>query len=49
VTVSATMGKGSDFELTLPTSAGARPAMAAVGADYEATLIADTEEESIRR
>jgi signal transduction histidine kinase len=49
VTVSSTMGKGSDFELTLPSPAGARPAMAAVGADYEATLIADTEEESIRR
>jgi signal transduction histidine kinase len=49
VTVSSTVGKGSDFELTLPAPAGARPAMAPAGPDYEATLIADTEEESIRR
>jgi signal transduction histidine kinase len=48
VTVSSTMGKGSEFELTLPTSAGAPPMMAAARTDYEATpQIA--EEESIRR
>ncbi len=49
VTVSSTVGKGSTFELTLPTSSETRPAMAAAGTGYEATLIADTEEESIRR
>ena len=48
VTVSSTLGNGSEFELTLPTSAGTRPALAA-GADHEAPLIADTEEESISR
>ena len=47
VTVSSTAGKGSEFELTLPTSAGTLPTVAA-GMDYEATpQIA--EEESIRR
>jgi len=38
VTVSSTAGAGSEFELTLPTSAGARPAIP----------VADSEEESIR-
>jgi len=50
VTVSAKMGNGSEFELTLPSPTGTRPATAsAAGTDHEATLIADTEEESIRR
>jgi signal transduction histidine kinase len=49
VTVSSTVGNGSAFELTLPAPAGARLALAA-GAEHEATpLIADPEEESIRR
>ena len=56
VTVSSVAGQGSEFELTLPTSAGTRPAVAAGvtaagvadGVDDEATLIADVEEESIR-
>jgi signal transduction histidine kinase len=48
VTVSSTVGKGSEFELTLPAPTGTRPALVA-GIDYEAPLIADTEEESIRR
>jgi signal transduction histidine kinase len=48
VTVSSTVGVGSEFELTLPTSAGAPPALAAARTDYEATpQIA--EEESSRR
>ena len=50
VTVSAAMGRGSEFELTLPTPSGSRPTLAAAETDYEATpLIADTEEESIRQ
>jgi signal transduction histidine kinase len=50
VTVSSATGKGSEFELTLPTSAGTRPTIAAAGVDYEATpQLADTEEESVRR
>ena len=48
VTVSSTVGQGSAFELTLPTPVDARLALAA-GETGEATLIADTEEESIRR
>jgi signal transduction histidine kinase len=48
VTVSAAMGKGSEFELTLPTSAGALPPIAAAGTDHEA-IPAIAEEESIRR
>jgi signal transduction histidine kinase len=49
VTVSSTLGKGSEFVLTLPTPTWTRPAAVAAGSDYEATLIADPEEESIRR
>ena len=49
VTVSSTMGKGSEFELTLPPPSGTRPTTAAAGTDYGATPIADTEEESMRR
>jgi signal transduction histidine kinase len=48
VTVSSTRGEGSEFELTLPTSAGAPPAMAAARTDYEAAPQL-AEEESIRR
>jgi hypothetical protein len=48
VTVSSTIGEGSEFELTLPTSAGTPPTMSAARSHYEATpQIA--EEESIRR
>jgi hypothetical protein len=43
------MGKGSEFELTLPPPSGTRPTTAAAGTDYGATPIADTEEESMRR
>ena len=50
VTVSSATGKGSEFELTLPTSAGTRPAIPAAAVDHEATpQLADTEEESVRR
>jgi hypothetical protein len=48
VTVSSTAGEGSAFELTLPAPADARLTLAA-GGPSEATLIADTEEESIAR
>jgi two-component system, OmpR family, sensor kinase len=48
VTVSSTVGEGSAFELTLPGPADARLALPA-GPDCAATLIAGTEEESIRR
>jgi len=50
VTVSSTAGQGSAFELTLPAPADARLALPA-GEPGEAAplLIADTEEESIRR
>jgi signal transduction histidine kinase len=47
VTVSSTAGEGSAFELTLPAPADARLALAA--GESEATLIAETEEESIAR
>jgi signal transduction histidine kinase len=47
VTVSSTAGAGSEFELTLPTSAGARPAITA-GTAWPAIPVADSEEESIR-
>jgi two-component system, OmpR family, sensor kinase len=50
VTVSSTVGEGSAFELTLPAPADARLALAAGGiADAAPALIAETEEESIRR
>jgi hypothetical protein len=50
VTVSSTAGEGSTFELTLPAPADARLALAAGGiADAAPALIAETEEESIRR
>jgi two-component system OmpR family sensor kinase len=48
VTVSSAAGEGSAFELTLPAPADARLAVAA-GSASEATLIGDTEEESIAR
>jgi signal transduction histidine kinase len=48
VTVSAAMGKGSEFELTLPTSAGTLSPIAAAGTDHEA-IPAIAEEEGIRR
>jgi chemotaxis protein histidine kinase CheA len=47
VTVSAAIGKGSEFELTLPTSADTRPAIA-VGIDHEA-IPQIAEEEGSRR
>jgi two-component system OmpR family sensor kinase len=50
VTVSSTAGEGSTFELTLPAPADARLALAAGGpGESVPPLIADTEEESIRR
>jgi signal transduction histidine kinase len=49
VTVSSTLGKGSEFELTLPTAAVARPTAAAAGTAPAGTAAAETEEESIRR
>jgi signal transduction histidine kinase len=48
VTVSAAIGKGSEFELTLPTSAGPLPTVVAAGTDYEA-IPQMTAEESVRR
>ena len=48
VTVSSTIGEGSEFELTLPTSAGTPPTMAAARTDYKAAP-QTAEEESIRR
>ena len=48
MTVSSAAGEGSAFELTLPAPADARLAVAA-GSASEATLIGDTEEESIAR
>ena len=48
MTVSSTAGEGSAFELTLPAPAGARLALAAARTS-EATLVAETEEESIAR
>ncbi len=48
VTVSSAVGEGSAFELTLPGPTDVRLALPA-GPDGEATLIAGTEEESIRR
>jgi signal transduction histidine kinase len=48
VTVSSTVSQGSAFELTLPAPSDARLALAA-GGTGEATPIADSEEESVRR
>jgi signal transduction histidine kinase len=49
VTVSSAMGKGSEFELTLPTLADARLTLAASATGEATPQIADTEEESVRR